>query len=282
MEILSKLQEILKSIFVIKFYRKIYDQSFKRSFIYVLIFSLIIYICGAFFGIIKADNFIKNELKLFVSSLPKVSINDGRLDVGLQEPQNVIAGSKKVIVDTLNSIDLSQLNNKGWYVVFRERDMAAGIFGYYKVISYDWIMSIMHIKSIDKDYLLNLIPILSAVVKRYVTWFYIVGYLFWLFFYKSISILIFSLIGQLLNVIQSAKLKYSQILNISMYAITLPWIIKLIYDIFDTNFKFADKIYIGVYWIIAITYLYLVIRDIKQYRKKLHEGKSPYNVVINV
>jgi len=277
---LRKLSEIFKTISGIKFCGRIYDQPFKRSFTYILILSLIIYAIGVFANLTKIDWFIKHEGMLFVNSLPKFSIKEGKLDVGVQESIKLQDGSKRIMIDTLNSINLSEFKSKNWVIIFRERDITVIKGSYDKVISYDWLMSKVHLKSIDKDYLINLLPILSYLAKKYVIYFYVFGYLFWLLFYKSISVLIFSIIGKVINKIQRSKLEYIQILNISMYAITLPWIIKLVYNIIDFNFSRLGSIII--YWTIASIYMYFIIKDIKKQRELTIKQNNPYNVKITV
>lgn len=255
--------DIIKSIISIKFYRKIYDQSFKKSFFYVLLISLLIYFVGAFANVMKIDTMIKNEGTFWVNSLPKFSIKDGKLSTNSEKPYSLIIGSKGIIIDTLNSADLSKYKDVNWFVILRESEIAAGKENYLQTVSYDWILSKIKMSSIDKDYLLNIIPILSMIVRKYVIWFYVIGFLFWLLFYKSISVLLLSGIGSIINSLQKANLNYSQLLNISIYAITLPWIVKLIYKLLDVNFRLSSVIYVAVYWIIAITYFCFVVKDIK-------------------
>lgn len=272
---------IIKSIVDFKYYNKIYDQPLKKTLLYFLILSLLVYIIGAWLKIYQADSFMKKHTVSFVESLPKFNLQNGQLSVDVKQPYLLNIGENTFIVDTNNETDLKQYKDTKMTFIMGRDTFTSVMFGEISRVKYQNFMNFFGLQSINKDYIVAALPFLGLIIKKYIITFYVLFYIFWLAFYKLWSIIALSLIALIINSAKKAKLTYRHLFNISVYAITLPWIIKLIYKIITLNYSLSQAIFAIIYWGTAAAYVYYAIKSINtEQQKKLEEEKKYHEEIM--
>lgn len=253
----------IKSMTDIKFYRSIINQSVWKSLLYALVLALVIYTIGVVSFVSKIDKFIETGAVELISVMPDFSIANGQLSVDIEQPYEYRNDGNLFILDTGNTVDVSKYADTKTTFILQKDDFTVINMGEVKTIKYTEVMDKLNIQTLDKAFILKSLPMVSSVIKKYATIIAILGFGFWLVFFKIWSILLLSLIALIVNSAKDAKLSYKNLFNISVYAITLSWVIKTLYQLVGFTFFFHWPLYQIIYWAVAITYLVKVIGDIR-------------------
>lgn len=258
--------DFIKRFYDVGAYQKIYKQSVWRSLLYVFILSLIIYTAGAFVDVTRLNKGLIEGANAVIQTLPDFSVEDGQLTMENEKYYKYSSEGNVLIVDLKDEDDISNYKDAKTTVMLK-RDhivlMANGEQNSFKYsdIQKSGVLQKLNITTLNKTSLLNSIPLMSQMFKKYAIIFFVFAYIFWLFLWKFWSILILSLIALIVGAIMKANLRYKEIFNISVYALTLPWIIKLAYKFGSTYV--SHSIYFLIYWAVAILYVSLAIRYIR-------------------
>ena len=103
---------------------------------------------------------------------------------------------------------------------------------------------------------LNIVFILSSVISIFISFFII----------TIVDVLILSLFGMMTCYFSKIKVKYRAIFNMSIYAITLPLILRLIYEvlllIFNFRIKYFDMMYTAIAYICIAAAIFMIKSDL--------------------
>ena len=259
----NNIVNIIKSIISIKFYNEIYKKNIWRNILYAFILSLLVYYAGVFVTLGKMGMYIKTELGVFITNLPQFKIEDGILDVKTEKPLIIGKDGYAFIIDDKNKTKTSEYSEYKSIVYFGQASIIVKSGINKNEFKYKDILQNLKLQSIDKDKLLLFLPIIKGTIIKYAIIFYIFWFVFWLLFYKIWSILFLSLIALIIDSFAKSGLTYKGLFSISLYAITLPWILKFVYKAVGINNYINGFFFFVVYWVVASTYVYYVIKEIK-------------------
>lgn len=232
------------SIFKIKEYSLLLKEDLNKAISYVLTLSVII---GIVLGILQLFmlNKLENNINILLKEESfKFEINESMLDFKAS-PYKEEQGSTVVIIDSNKTLD----NSESIKNITVHKDMSSaflkdGIVVRYNGDEYKFKYSDISFldKYINNEVALNILN--KAKPIKYIVFIVIilVTYISLLF-----NALIISIAGIISNKINGSKLKYKDILKISLYSLTLPTIAKLFFPI-----KSLSIIISAVYVAIAI------------------------------
>jgi len=225
-------------------YEKIVKQKFGRSFIYLLIFIIII---SAFLSV-KFSTTITQVANKFIEKvgekIPEISITDGEVAVPITQPYIYEVENYVFIIDTTGQI--TSLDNYQSGVLLTKNKFMYKDQAKMKTESYD----LAQVKSvrITPEVLRNglkkggkfLIPGLFIAITIY------------FLFAKIIQLFLFSLASLFTNQLKRKNLSYPELLNIGIYALTPPTLLATIMILFDLNFPLFALIYSLFYILILV------------------------------
>ncbi|MGB7605300.1 MAG: DUF1189 domain-containing protein [Lutisporaceae bacterium] len=240
--------QVKESVIDFTFYKKIKDNRFAKSFLYLLLLFLVIYSMITMRNFILVKTAVEQATFELSESMIEFQLKDGRFSFEGEMPYYISNNTDELfVIDTTGSVDAKILDNVIIGMLITEDKV--------------YMMSNERLQEIDlamfnqvefnKQMLIDFMPQISWLVLIVM----IAGFVFALGF-KLLSAVLLALVGVLINSIYKTDLKYKQLLNFSIYSLTLPMIIKLGVDfsgyIFPTFFV--------IYWAIAIVYLSVAIR----------------------
>ncbi len=246
-----------------KFYSTIYNQSFTKTFKYLVLFLLITFIIN---GAIFSYGFLTGVDKFIVSvrtNMPDFVLANGKLQVEGPQPYILEDDNFRFIIDTTGQTTEASLNNKPTdYILLTENQMVTKQGIRSQAVMFSDIPF-----EINKDMLLQKLPYIKFVLIIFGIFAFIfglIGRLFWP--------LVLSLGALIIDASLNTKLKYSQLYNISVYALTLPIFIELLKNYIIPRFPFFFLLYLGV----GLVYVYLALKGIKG-----NESTEPVNTELN-
>lgn len=286
-------RSLLKS-FDSKFYIDIVNQSFGRSFVYILLLSFIVSFLISLRVKIDYNKFAfisrlwieKHVDDIWPKGLTEVRINNGEVSSDVKQPyihqwndfalildttgeirsltdykngililkDKILVKVKKRNESRVNEYDLSGIDN----FVIRPGDSSKGI--------------IAEISMKDKSFNINLNRIkFWADVLGHTIFFAMLLLLFSL--YSSTKLIqgaFFALLSMMPNKMLGANLGYSKLLNISLYALTPSTILAVI----GIMAKIKFLMFWPLYTLIYLTYIYLAIKNINE--SGARQDKTPF------
>ncbi len=242
-------RQVKDSITDPKFYTTIYNQGFGKTFKYLfLLFLLTFIINGASFsaGFLGGIDRFAAEVQ---AKVPDFKLANGQLTVSGQQPIMLQNEDTTVIIDTTGKTSRESLAQKP---------------GDFMLITKDQIVTRQGIKtqeisfaqvplSLDKSQMANLIPyfkLFLVIVGIFALVFGIIGTLLWT--------LILAVGALVISASVKTDLKFSQLYNISAYALTLPVILELVKQ-YVPEIPFFSLIF----WGIGLLYVYQALKVIK-------------------
>jgi len=216
------------SIFKIKEYSLFLKEGLNKAIGYVLTLSVII---GIVLGILQFFmlNTLENSMKVLLSEERfKFEINESMLDFK-ESPYKEEQGSTVVIINSNKTLaDSESIKN-----ITVHKDMSSAFFKDGMVVRYNGheykfkYSDIPYLdKHIDNEVALNILNKAKPIKYIVVIVTILVTYISLLF-----NAFIISIAGLIANKMNGSKLKYKDILKISLYSLTLPTIAKLFFPI---------------------------------------------------
>jgi Protein of unknown function (DUF1189) len=266
--------QVKESVIDFKFYKKIKDNRFAKSFLYLLLLMLIVYSMLTVRNYLLVKNIMEQAAFELSETLPDFQLKDGKFSFEGEMPYYISSSTNEVfIIDTTGAVDESVLQNSMTGILITENEV------YIKNNTQEQKMSFSEMKGTEfnKADLIERLPSLS--------WMVLIFMLLWFVFALGghlIFILFLALIGLAISASLNADLKYKQVLNFSIYALTLPMLIDLAIDIatlpmligFGGGIASAlmrQFFYFMIYTGVAIVYLYFAI---KTYRESKNESEQ--------
>lgn len=193
----------------------------------------------------EATNFYNSEVPYF-------EFHDGELDVDTELPYFIDGDNEVLYIDTREGADQSIVAqyDKGFFM-FRDKAIQKEAYKT-EIIEFSQFGTVKFTKDdVDKIY-----PIISKLkVAAYV--FVYIGYFIYSIVAFSVLSLIYGLIGLLINAIMKSNLTFTELANASIYALTVPKVIKILLSIAEVD--------VPRYWfvtlVITVVYLIMVIKQ---------------------
>jgi len=259
--------QMRESVIDLKFYRNIKDNKFSRSFVYLLLLFLIIYFINGTRTFI-ATRIAVDELVVSLScDAPEFKFENGEFSFEGEMPYYISSSTNEAfVIDTTGQVTKSVLE-----------DVASGI-----LITKDKLyvkrsevetreISLTELKDItlSKSDVIEFLPKLSWIVLIFIAFAFI-----FLLGWKLINAVILALLGLIVNAFFNGRLKFNNMINISIYALTLPMLIQVAVNLYGypiPNFGF-------IYWGISILYVVLAVKSCRDEANELNAGDDPEQV----
>ncbi|OGO77786.1 MAG: hypothetical protein A2Y23_14985 [Clostridiales bacterium GWB2_37_7] len=269
--------QVRESVIDFKFYKLIKDNRFAKSFLYLLLLLLIVYSMLTVRNYLLVKNILEQASFELSESMPDFQLKDGKFSFEGEMPFYISSSTNEVfIIDTTGTVDKKALQNAMTGILITENNI------YIKNNAQQQELSFSEMKDTEfnKASLIERLPSLS--------WMVLIIMLLWFVFALGghlLYVLILALVGLAISASLNADLKYKQVLNFSIYALTLPMLIDLAFDIatlpmligFGGSVAAAlmrQLLYFTLYTGIAIVYLYLAIKTNIENKVQLEQPKE--------
>lgn len=244
-------QEILEAISDFKFYKEVKDfqvsKAIKYIFTLILLITLVLTIRYSF-DFRKGLNL---ATEWATQNLPPINIQNGVVNVDVQQPYKIIDEEFALIIDTTGEITSLDGYHRGILLmkdrmVYKESELKTETHNLSNIDALR--IDENFIRALKKNALWILFPIM------------LLGTFVGFCIAKFLQILIFSIISVATSSIADVKLSYKQLFNIGIYAITPSTILGAILAVFALHLPRFGLIYSGIY----IIYLIMAVRNCKE------------------
>lgn len=256
--------QMRESVIDLKFYRRIKDNKFSRSFVYLVLLFLIIYFINGTRTFIAA-RIVMDELAVNLSyDVPEFKFENGEFSFEGKMPYYISSSTNEAfVIDTTGQVSKSVL-----------KDVASGM-----LITKDKLymkrseaetreISLSELKDIsfNKSDVIEFLPKLSWIVLIFIVF----GFIFALG-WKLINAVILALLGLIANAFFNCRLRFNNMMNISIYALTLPMLIQVAVNLYGYPIPGFGLIY----WGISILYVVLVLKSFSNEANEPDAGNNP-------
>lgn len=247
---MSFFRQMRECVIDFKFYREIKDNRFGKSFVYLLLLFLIIYFIGGTktFVIIKP---VVEELAVRINNnVPDFKLENGEFSYEGDMPHYISSSTNEVfVIDTTGQTGGEVLENvMSGMVITKEKIYLKQNLGELRIIN------LKEYKGIEftKEDVVEFLPKLSWIVFIFIAF----GFIF-VFGWKLLNAVILALLGLAVNAALNANMRYDNLLNISIYALTLPLLLQLAVDLSGYSVPGFGLIY----WAISILYVFMAVKS---------------------
>lgn len=256
--------QMRESVIDFKFYRSIKNNKFSRSFVYLLLLFLIIYFINGTRTFIVTRIVIDELTSNLNVNVPEFRLENGEFSFEGKMPYYITSSTNEVfVIDTTGQVTESVLKD-AVYGVFITKDMI-----YLKNSRLETrTFNLAELKGItlDKSDVVEFLPKLSWIAIIFIAF----GFIFVLG-WKLVNAVILALLGLIANAVLKGRLKFNNLLNISMYALTLPMLLQLAVNLYGYPLpKFGL-----VYWGISILYVTMAAKSCRDEENELDSGNEP-------
>lgn len=253
-------RQMRESVIDFKFYREIKDNRFGKSFTYLLLLFLIIYFIGGTktFVITRA---VVDELAVQMSNdVPDFKLENGEFSFEGKMPHYISSSTNEIfVIDTTGQTDEKVLEDvHSGMLITKDKLYLKQNTSELRIISLKELGGV----ALTKSDIVEFLPKLSWIVFIIIAF----GFIFVLG-WKLLNAVILALIGLAINAAMKTNLKYNNLLNISIYALTLPLLIQLAV----TLSGYLVPGFWLIYWTISIVYVAMAAKNC---RDSLMEGTS--------
>lgn len=212
--------KFIKSITDFKFYENFLNQSTGKALKYLLMLTITIGVLWLIRPIYEFNTSITQMVYSFHESVPDFTLKNGELKIDKEMPIKLEDTNNVVIIDTTGKTNESVLDAYDSGVFIGKNSLVQKKSGF-ETRSFNF--SQLEAFELTKDDVENLIPLLRGINVIIL----IFG-LPWFFVSKLFSALILSIIGLILSSIKKVDIKFGGLYKLSIYALTLPILIKVI------------------------------------------------------
>lgn len=245
--------QVKESVIDFKFYPKIKDNKFAKTFLYMLLLLFIVY------SVITARNFllVKNVMEQasyeLNASMPNFELKDGKFSFEGEMPYYIAnSGNEVFVIDTTNTVDESIIKNTITGILVTEDR----IFVKNNLQQQTFEFSDLQSTEFNKQDLIEFLPRIS--------WLALASMLLWFLFVvigHMLFALLIVLIGFIISSAYNVDLKFKHLFNFSVYALTLPMLIDLALDLAGSPIRMF--LFIIIYTAIASIYMLFAIKTYK-------------------
>jgi hypothetical protein len=245
--------QMRESVIDFRFYKSIKENKFSRSFVYLLLLFLIIYFINGTRTFIATRIGVDELVAGISTSIPEFRLENGEFSFEGEMPYYISSSTDEAfVIDTTGKVNESVL-----------RDVSSGMLitknmVYVKrsdIETREFSLTELEGITITKQKVLEFLPKLSWIVFIFIAF----GFIFVLG-WKLLNAVILALLGLVVNAAMKGNLKYKNMLNISIYALTLPMLLQLAVNLYGYPFPSFGLIY----WGISILYVVMAVRACKE------------------
>lgn len=264
---------IKKSIVKFDEYEKFMEESLGKAFKY---FFKLILMFALFITIALTYNTVKNVNKTvsqFEKEFPEFEIADGTLNVDSEDAFELYVEEYNlqfIMDDTKENYEENDYENS---IVMLKNSVVMDVDGYTQEIGYNDIGDISKQTIID-----------SMKRKELIIFYVVMFFVMLLANFIAYSIIIFfdvitlSILALIINLFIKTKFKYKDLVKLSIYAITLPVILYMLYIVanvlFGTTIKVFDYAYDAISYIYVITVMFMLKSDAIKNTQELQKIKE--------
>jgi len=252
------------SFFNISFYRRVIQSSLGKGFLLFLylsiLFSLLIVFAFAKQGRPVMDQFVN----WFTDNLPQLTLTKQGIVAQVEQPfemKNPMYGSVLIINTSTDSLD--KIPDTTFYLTKTKLVYRDAQKGQYRVFNLSPETDESKAKWQD---LVITGPLLNGWYKKLIPFAFLVIFIFvipFVFIWKLIAALFYSLIALLINFFRKERLKYSKLLLCSMFAMT-PVAVLQLFSIFIPRISMVLNFWVAL----VLTSLYLALAILLTQEKK--------------
>ena len=237
-----------RSVTSFRFYKEVASQKVSKSIGYFFLFIFLITLVLSMkrsTALIQGMDEVSKELR---DRLPEIRIEDGTVSTDAQEPFIIEEKDFIFIIDTTEKITTVDPSYKQGILltrnklIHRQSEIETREYDLSKIKSFTVNREAM--ERWRKASSRFAFPFLVAILFPY----YIVV--------KLIHILLFSLVALIVNAVTKANLKYENLFNISLFALTPPVLLATIFTLVGFRIPFFGLLYVAIY-------IFFLIRGIR-------------------
>lgn len=240
-------EQFSNSLWNFRSYHSLSKTKGGKSFLYIFLLFLLIYLIGSFYAGLQVDTFVGYLQSSMEDNVPDFKLSNGRFSFEGEMPYRIENNGYLIIIDTTGQTTLGDFEGRSNGILITEKDISTISFGDIETTSF----SLMGPLEISKDQIMKFLPSLKVIFVVIMA----IGFLF-AFAGKLFGILMLALIAMIASSMFRKQLSFLNHWNVAIYASTLPMIIKLANTLLDgpfTGFMFL------LYWGLAITWVFLGI-----------------------
>lgn len=253
--------QMRESVIDFKFYRSIKNNRFSRSFVYLLLLFLIVYFISGTRTFIATRIAIDELITNVNANIPEFKLENGEFSFEGKMPYFISSSTNEAfVIDTTGQVDASVLKDVGSGILITKDKV------YLKnnqVESREFSLTELKGITLTKSDVLEFLPKLSWIVFIFIAF----GFIFVLG-WKLLNAVILALLGLIVNAILRGSLKFNNLMNISIYALTLPMLIQLAVNLYG----YPIPRFWLIYWGISIIYVVLAVKSCKDEVNELNAG----------
>ena len=241
--------EMRESVINFNFYDQIRKSRCGKVFGYLALLLLIIYTLSGVRTYITANGIINETIAYMNNDMPEFSLRNGVLDWKGEPLQYLLKKNGTiVVVDINNALDDSVLDSQSTsYFVFRKESATMNTNSQKQVVTYKELGL-----NFNKADVMNLLKNGDGLVVIFTI-------LFFPFFYgfKLLNVVLLAVVASMACAVWRFKISWKENFIISGYALTLPVLLALLFNLAGFNFPGS------IYWIISIIYVIMAIRIVR-------------------
>jgi hypothetical protein len=256
--------QVAGSIARIETYRYFFKRTTGKAILYLLLLSLIFGTAGALRVMYEVNTGISQFISYFQFEVPEFSLENGELKVEADMPMIISQTQEHLfMIDTTGNTDERVLEPyPNGLLITKHEFIQKENYGMRKQ-SFQALQGIV----LTKSDVVGFFPYL-----RFINIFVVIfGFIFH-FIGKLISALWVAIAGVIISSSVKYKLPFGTHYKLSIYALTLPIILKAMFRILGVAVPFFGWIYYGI----AIFYLWKAINMLKEYRPGEEPGTDLY------
>lgn len=255
--------QMRESVIDFKFYNSIKNNRFSRSFVYLLLLFLIIYCVNGTRTFIATRIGVDELAASLSTSIPEFRLEDGEFSFEGEMPYYISSSTDEAfVIDTTGQLSESVLKDVSSGMLITKNML------YVKrseIETREFSLTELKGITLTKSKVLEFLPKLSWIVFIFIAF----GFIFVLG-WKLLNAVILALVGLIISAVMKRRLKYGNLLNISIYALTLPMLIQLAVNLYGypiPNFWL-------IYWGISILYVSMAVKSSKDEPEQPEAGNE--------
>jgi hypothetical protein len=256
--------QMRESVIDFRFYRTIRDNRFSRSFIYLLLLFLIIYAISGTRTFIATRIMVDELISSLSTNIPDFSLENGEFSFAGEMPYYISSSTNEAfVIDTTGKVDKTVLKDVGSgmlitrnmvYVKRSEAEMREFSLSEFKSFT------------LTKAKVLEFLPKLTWIVCILIAF----GFVFVLG-WKLLNAVILAMLGLIINASVRGRLQFNNLLNISIYALTLPMLLQLAVNLYGYPIPWFGL----MYWGISVLYVAMAIKSCMEEPYEPEAGSEP-------
>lgn len=273
------IKKFKNSLYNFSSYNVFLKQSLGKSVVYLLLLTLVL----SFFGIIATSIKIHSgvtEFTTFINDeLPNFEFKNGEFSCDGTMPIIYDEDGTVLIIDTSESANknvLKDYKSSTQAFLITKNELYQQTAGSIKTTDLKDLKGLSFNKNSITDKIPSWEVILILVVAICIPIGSFIGNLF-------VAYIVIGLGGLIISSILHKELKYSEVVRLGIYSLTIPLIINTLWNIIGISFPFSTRLFLLLYLGIAFTYLTLGFKalDENSYKENIFYQAPEYNSLSN-